>query len=63
MTTLELSEWRSLVMLLVVETPMITIKMTIEMSFTLQKNIYSAGVTHVDSYLQQSYFYSSGREY
>ncbi len=53
MTAIESSE----VMLQVVASPTIVILMTLEVSFMLQENIYSTGVTHDDCHLPLSYFY------
>jgi hypothetical protein len=47
------------VILQVVASPMIVILMTLEVSYMLQENIYSTGVTHDDCHLRLSYFYST----
>ncbi len=56
MTPLESSQ----VMLQVVASPTIIILMTLEVSFMLQGNSYSRGVTHDNRHLQSSYFYITG---
>ncbi len=56
MTPLELSE----AMLQAVASPTIIIQTTLDMSFMLIENIYSAGVTLDNRHLRSSYFYSAG---
>jgi len=56
MTPLDPSE----VALQVVASPTIVILTNLEVSFTLQKNIDSTGITHYTRHLRLSYFYSTG---
>ncbi len=56
MTPLELPE----VMLQVVASLTIVTLTTLEVSFTLLENTFSAGVTHDDCHLRLLYFYSAG---
>jgi hypothetical protein len=55
MTPLGLSK----VTLQVVASPTIVIMATLEVSFMLLENIYSAGITHDNRHLRSSYFYNT----